>query len=70
MFDCILFLVIINELCLAVQSQRNLLLKRESQHNGDMLSISRFFPQGTRFTDDYFILALRAIGFSQELLQT
>ena len=70
MFDCILFLVIINELSLATQSLRNLILKRQSQHNGDMFSTSRCFAQGTRFTYDYSILVLKAIGFSQELLQT
>ena len=70
MFDCIIFVVIIKELPLLFQLQRNLILKRQSQHNGDMISTSRCFCQGRRFTDDYSILALEAIDFSQGLLQT
>ena len=70
MFDCIIFVGIIKELPFAFQSQRNLILKRQSQHNGDTIYTSRCFSQGTRFTDDYSILALEARGFFQELLQT
>ena len=70
MFDCMLFAVTIKDLPLAFQSQRNLILKRLFQHNGDMFSISRRFPQSIRFTNDYSILALEAICFSQDLLQT
>ena len=70
MFHCILFVVIINEFPLAGQSKRNLILRRQSEHNGDMFSKSRCFPQSTTFTDDYPILAPKPFGFSQELLQT
>ena len=53
MFNCILFIVIIYELSLAVQSQRNLIPKRQSQRIGDISSTSRNFSQSARFTDDY-----------------
>ena len=68
MFDCILCC---HPLRVNPRSSvtKKTILKRQPQHKGDIFSTSRSFPQGTRLTDDYSILALEAIGFSQELLQ-
>ena len=63
MLNCILFVVVVYELPLAVQSQRNLILKRLPQHEGGIFSTSHSFSKGTRDTEDYSILALEAIGF-------
>ena len=70
MFDCILSVVIIYELPVAVQSQRNLILKLQPHHKEEMFSTSLSFPQDTRFTDGYCTLALEALRFSEELLKT
>ena len=70
LFDCILFIAIIYELPVGILSQKKLISKPQSQHQGDIFSKSQSFPQGTRLTDDFSILVLEPIAFFQELLQT
>ena len=57
MFDCI-FIVIIYKLPVAIQSQRNLILQFQLQHQGFILPTTLSFPQGSKFIDDFPILAL------------
>ena len=70
MFDCILSAAITYEFRIVIHSQRNLILKCEPLHKVGIFSTSLSFPQGTRITDHYSVVALKTIGFSQELLQT
>lgn len=58
MLGCILFILVIPKSPLAIQSRKQLSLKRESQQNEGMLFMAFGFPKGKRSTDRYSILAV------------
>ena len=64
----VLLVFIIHDLPLAIHSQRHLILKRQFQHKGGILSAGLGFSKRKRVTD-HSILVPEAIGFSEELLQ-
>ena len=68
MFDCVLFTFIISNLTVVVESQRDLRLKRQTQHKLGMLPTNLDFHKGIKVTDHEFVFATETVGFSQELL--
>ena len=68
MFGCIL-LLLIHDLSLIIQSQRQLSRhQRQPQHKESMLSTALGFSKGKRVTDQYSVLAPETVRFSQALL--
>ena len=66
MLDCILFFVIICELSLAIQPQRNVQLSTKAKCSIYLL----VFLKAQNLEKITLFLAIEAIDFSQELLQT
>ena len=68
MFDCVLSAITIHDLPITIYSRGKLVFKHEPWHKQDMVFTAIHFPNGKRFIDDYSLLALEAINFSQEFL--
>ena len=64
MFDYIIFVAIIHDLSLTIQSQRNTILNDQPQHEGDMLASFFHFSNGKRFTDNFFHFITGGRSFS------
>ena len=70
MFDCVLFGFIIPNLTVVVESQKDLRLKRQTQHKLGMLPTNLDFHKDIKVTDHDSVLATETVDFSQELLAT
>ena len=64
MFDYTLFVVIIHDFSLTIQSQRYAILNHQPQAEGDMMASVLRFPNGKRFTDNFFHFSTGGHSFS------